>query len=127
MALESPQPQATRPNQLAITLWAALLLAVLGNLGFGMASATVGAGHSIESAVAMGSDLVEVGNTRLSDDSCGRDHKSAECAPCPSCSGALPSTAAGNSQVILLARTLLLQSHYDDVVQSGIRRPPRLS
>jgi hypothetical protein len=127
VALESPQPQATRPNQLAITLWAALLLAVLGNLGFGMASATGGTGHSIESAVAMGSDLVGAGNTRLSDDNCGRDHKSAECAPCPSCSGALPSTAAGNSQVILLVRTLILQSHYDDVVPSGIRRPPKLS
>ena len=124
MALESPQPQATRPNQPAITLWAALLLAVLG---FGMASVTGGTGHSIESAVAMGSDLVGAGNTRLSDENCGRDHKSAECAPCPSCSGALPSTAAGNSQVILLVRTLIVQSHYDDVVPSGIRRPPKLS
>ena len=127
MALESPQPQATRPNQLAITLWAALLLAVLGSLGFGMASATGGTGHGIESAVAMGSDLVGAGNTRLSDENCDRDHKSAECAPCPSCSGALPSTAAGNSQVILLVRTLIVQSHYDEVVPSGIRRPPKLS
>lgn len=127
MAPGSPPPQATRANQLVIVLATAVLLVVLANPGFGMASATGGTGHGIESAVAMGSDLVGAGNTRLSDDNCDRGHKSAECAPCPSCSGALPSTAAGNSQVILLVRTLILQSHYDEVVPSGIRRPPRLS
>ena len=129
MALETSQPQATRLNHLAIALWAALLLAVVGNLGFGMASAASehGNGDGYQSAVAMGSDLVTVGNTRLSDDDCSRDHKSAECAPCASCSGALPSTTAGDPGVILLDRTLILQSHYDDVAPSSIRRPPRLS
>ena len=124
MALGSAQPQAARPNQRSIALCAAVLLALLGNIGFGT---TGGAGHGIESAVMMGSGLVTVGDTRHSDDTCGRDHTSAECAPCPSCPGALPSTAAGDPDVMMLVRTLVLQSHYDDVVPRGIRRPPRLS
>jgi hypothetical protein len=108
-------------------LWAALLLAVLGDLGFGMVPATTGTGHGIEATLTMASDLVEVGSTGLRDIDCGRDHESAECTPCPSCSSALPSTAAGNLQATLLVRTPLLQFHNDDVVQRGIRRPPRLS
>ena len=127
MAPGSPQSQATRPNHLVIALGTAVLLAVLANLGFGMASATGGAGHGIESTLAMGSDLVTVGNTRLSDDNCGQDHKSAECTPCPSCSGALPSTAEGDPDVMMLVRSPVLQSHYDDVVPMGIHRPPKLS
>lgn len=127
MALGAAQPQAARPNHLAIALCAGLLLAVSGNLGFGMASETGGAGHGIESTATMGNDFVTAGDTRHGDDNCGLDHESPECSPCPSCSGALPSTAAGDSDVIAIVRAPIFQSHYDDVVPRGIRRPPKLS
>ncbi len=126
MALESPQPQATRANQLAIALGTAVLLAVLANLGFGMA-ATGGTGHDIEAAVAIGSGHISVGETRHSDHDCRHDQKATECSPCPSCSGGPPSGAGGDSDVMTIVRTPVFRFHYDDVVPVGIRRPPKLS
>ena len=127
MAPGSPQSQATRPNHLVIALGTAVLLAVLANLGFGMASATGGTGRDIEAAVTMGSGLVTAGETRHSDRGCRHDQESAECSPCPSCSGALPSRSGGDSNVIAIVLAPVRQTHHDDVVPKGIRRPPKLS
>jgi hypothetical protein len=125
----SPQPQAARPNRPAIALAAAVLLVVLANLGFGMTAtaATSGAGHDIEAAVAMGSGLVTAGETRHGDPDCRDDQKSAECSSCPSCSGAPPSRAGGDSEVMKIVPAPMFRCHYDDVVPMGIRRPPKLS
>ncbi len=126
MAPGSPPPQAARANQLAIALGTAVLLAVLANLGFGMA-ATGAAGHDVQAAVAIESVQLTVGETRHSDHSCRHDQNAAECSPCPSCSGGPPSRAGGGSDVMTIVRTPVFRSHYDDVVPVGIRRPPKLS
>ena len=112
-----------------IVLGTAVLLVVLANLGFGMTAttATSGAGHDVEAAVAMGSGHATVGGTRNSDHSCRHDQKTAECSSCPSCSGAPPSRAEGDSEVMKIVRTPVFRSHYHDVVPVGIRRPPKLS
>jgi hypothetical protein len=110
-----------------IALGTAVLLAILANLGFGMASAPGGAGHDVKTAVAMGSGLITVGNTRHSDHGCRHDKKAADCSPCPSCSGGLPSGPGGDSEIMTIVRTPVFRSHYDDVVPVGIRRPPKLS
>ncbi len=122
----SPPPQATRQIHLVIALGTAVFLAVLANLGFGMA-ATGGTGHDVEAAVAMGGGHLTVGETRHSDHGCRHDIKAAECSPCPSCSGGLPSGAGGDPEVMTIVRTPVFRSHYDDVVPVGIRRPPKLS
>ena len=126
MALGSAQLQAAWSVHLAITLCAIALLAVLGTLSFDIASATDTTGHAVESKVT-GSDLVTVGSNRHSDDDCGHDHESAECSPCSSCSAGLPSTTGPDPDVTIIVRAPVLQSHYDEVVPGGIRRPPRLS
>ncbi len=109
-----------------IALGTAVLLAVLANLGFGMA-ATGGAGQDVEAAVAIGSGHITVGETRHSDHSSRHDQKAAEYSPCPSCSGGPPSRAGGDSDVMTIVRSPVFRSHYDDVVPVGIRRPPKLS
>jgi len=126
VALGSTQPQAARSNYLAIILCAILLPIALGTFGFGMASATDSARHTVESKVT-GSEFVTVGDTRHSDDDCGHDHESAECSPCSSCSAGLPSITGPTSDVTIVLTASALKSHYDGVVQEGIRRPPRPS
>jgi len=108
-------------------LCAVVMLAALAIFGFAPTSATELPGHGIEAVVTMGSDLVSVNDTRHSDEDCGHDHKSAECPPCPSCSGAVPSTADEDSHVVAIVQAPLIQSLYHGVVPSGVRRPPKLS
>jgi len=127
VALGDAQPQAARSYHLAIALCAAVLLAVLGDLGVVISPATGDYGRSVETDLTIGSELVTFGDTRHRDGNCDHDHKSTECSPCPSCSGALPFMAGEDPGVIALVRAPLLQSHYDGVVPRGIRRPPRLS
>jgi hypothetical protein len=127
VAIGSAQSLIAGANRLAIALCASVLLAVLASLGIGSVSATGGGERNIQAEVTMGSDLVTVGHTLHASLSCGHDHKSADCSPCPTCSGALPFTVGGDSNVRTLVRAPLLQSHYDGVVPTGIRRPPRHS
>jgi len=126
VALVSAQLQADRSIHLAIALCAIVLPVVLGILSFATTPATDAAGRSIESMV-IGSHLVTVGDSRHSDDDCGHDHESAECSPCSSCSAGLPSMTGPTPVVMIISRVLILDSHYDDVVPEGIRRPPRHS
>ena len=127
MALGNAQPQVARSNHLAIALRAAVFLVVAGILGVVLSQATGDYGHSVEAEVTIGNDLVPFGDTRHRDGNCNHDHKFTECSPCPSCSGALPSPAERDCDILAIVRVPVFQSHYDDVVPRGIRRPPRLS
>ena len=123
VVLGNAHSQTTGSSHLANVLCATALLAVLVLLGLGTDSDAGG----IAAEVTMGSDLVTVGDIRHSSETCGHDHKSADCSPCPSCSGALPFTAGEDFEVISVVRASIRPSHYADVVPRGIRRPPRLS
>jgi hypothetical protein len=126
VAFGGPQSESARSIYPAVVLCAIVLAVVLGSLGFGTTSTTDAARHAFESTV-MGSDLVTVGDSRHSDDDCGHDHKSAECSPCSSCSAGLTSITGPTPDVMIVLRASALESHYDDVVPEGIRRPPRPS
>lgn len=121
------QQDTTRPNCLAITLCAAILLTLVSFLGFGTASATDVVGHDVESTLTMDSDLITANGTRHSDDDCGHDHQSSECSPCPTCSGALPFMENQGSTGKAIDQEPLPQPRYAGIVPKGIRRPPRIS
>ena len=58
---------------------------------------------------------------------CKLHHLSSQGSPCPSCAGALPPTIGQNADEPVTAENEAIEPHYDDVVPTGIRRPPRSS
>ena len=126
MAFGSAQLQADRSINWATALCAFGLLVVLGIFSLDTASGTDAAGRAVGSTM-MESDLVTVEDSRHNHDHCGHDHESPECSPCSSCSAGLPSITGPTPEVMIVLRASAFNSHYDDVVPEGIRRPPRPS
>lgn len=116
---------AIRPKFTALALCAAAILVALAMAGFGTTSVTLDTQSTVGTVESTGS--IHVDDTRHTLDDCGHDHESAECSPCPSCSAVALTAAESGPDINMAARVPSLQSHYDDVVPTGIRRPPRLS
>ena len=112
-------------SRLTIALLAVVILVALGHLASASVSAMDTLGHRIDSGMVKIGDFASTESTRHADDHCDHEHESAECSPCPTCSGGLPPTPIEDSSIVASVRLLAVPSHYDDVVPNGIRRPPR--
>lgn len=125
MARGSLELQVARPNYLLVALCGALILAVVGNVALDVFSDTDAIGSEREVHATTASDLTASVDARHGDEECGHDHKSSECSPCPSCFASLAFTMGPDTRPGNIARAAIPSSHYDDVVPTGIRRPPR--